>query len=259
MPSLHLHRLAAVGASKYLYEGMVMIGAAPAEGWGGEKSKTWVAYRDEQGTLRKAHGEKRLEKDQWLLKGMTIQIAVDPRKPDRCELITDNVPLIGDLISANDPLVWDLAVVDAQITRLREEMAYTSRGLPFAATPVDVHAERQRESANWPSQPVVLADGRLRGTAAASVATPPPPRRRRWKGRRLVRVWPFGQAPYAFLEQHKFNMDEKYKRFDLGDVPCSINPSDRSDVVYLWEELDRSEEAIRRSYQEWYQREVGPR
>lgn len=235
-------------ATKVLYEGVVLTAAAPAEGWGGDKSKTWVAYRDEQGTLRKAHGEKRLEKEHWLLKGMHIQIAVDPRKPDRCDLITDNVPRISDLIARNDPLVWDTAVIASQLANLHQEIDSTQAGLPFILNPVDVAAERRRMAEGRPSERVVGPDGRLRGTADVLAATPSPHSSEgsvtRWKGRRLVRIWPYGMEPYAFLEKKHFNSNDKVEAFHLGNVPCSINPSDRGDVVYLWDEHDRSKETF---------------
>ena len=221
-----------------------------------------LAYRDPAGVLRRARQTPRLRPEQWLVPGMTVFATVDG---DQAEIDFDRIPPLADRIAASDPPLCRLETTMREVSVARRELLETETAAAQLAPEMrlapDLLAELvRRDQATYeadlaallaarPAHDVIDSDGRLRGTADFVAREQQPPRDPSessggpplYKGRRLYRVWLYGRDPYPVADEVWFNKPLNPDRALLlaGEVPVSVDPSDRDDVRFLWDEYDR--------------------
>lgn len=224
------------------------------------KTRAELAYRDAAGALHRVEVHQHIPEERWIVPGMRVAAEVDG---GRAEVLIDEITPLQERIAACDPPLCDLETIGRELEIVRREIAHAHLERPLLGIEQDVvdayddfedadHAQRlEQRVAARPAQPVVDAEGRLRGTADFVSRTIPPKsnvhQRPAYRGRRLYRVWLYGSGPYPVLDNVHFDAHRRKRDKALlawGDVPVSVSPSDRNDVRFHWDEYTLTAEEV---------------
>lgn len=234
-------------------QGIVTMAEGPDGGWGTGNQVIYLAVKLPDG--RTFHVLDRTAKapiEQWVLRGMTVAVELKSRNPNKCDVLMDRIPPLSQRIARGDWAMCNLESVHALVLLTEFDIRETARGTdPAALKPLRDLAQwmvleaARLKQAKRPAAPVTDPDGRLRGTADLVSCESKPGSLRgnsgaiqpSWRARRLIRIWPYGHAPYVIMDEAKLK-DDKTARGYLpgGSVPVSIDPADPEDVRYLWDE-----------------------
>lgn len=245
----------------------VVSADAPADRLLAWREEVTVGYRRADGRLIGATTKTRIPEERWLVRGMTVPAVVDTDHPGEIEILFGEVPSLEQRVAANDPPLCELERVSREVKRVRDQLEPVPDADAAARAQMveiqirNLEAEHAAALATRPAAPVTGYDGSLRGTADAVSFTPrpigdggPDSAGRSWHGKRIVRIWLYGYAPYPVLEDVKFSSRDPRTWLAHGRVPVSVSPTDRTDVEYLWDEYDLDE---RKAARERMDREIG--
>lgn len=237
-------------------QGLVMNARGPDKGFRTGKQKVSVALTLPDGDIVVIDDEPKAEIEQWIVRGMTVPVAVDGPNPTRGEVLMDRIAPLSQRMTSRD---WALCRLE-NVRALIALNVFDRAQMNLNVAPQEAAANR--ELAQWlllsavqiklaarAAEPVAGPDGRLRGTAdlISNEAKPSSrsgsagsPDTAGWKGKRLYRAWLYGHDPYPVMDEAKFKPSRGGHQASLegGDVPISVNPTDPTDVEFLWDEHD---------------------
>jgi hypothetical protein len=179
-----------------------------------------------------------LKKEQWLVAGMEVPVAIDPNQPDRFEVRWEAIPDIEARAAANDPVLADPLAARQKVVE-----ALTSAGIA-AADPRAASADRFKEAMEKAAQEPAPA-GKRRAVVLISTIRPhmyqasehgPSQRTTEGKNNAVLAVNVPGQAPYAVYVK-KFKKPRGQGDVTGAGLPAIVSASDPSDVEVLWKEL----------------------
>jgi hypothetical protein len=202
----------------------------------------------------------RLDRDHWLVTGMTIPVILDPSRPSSFEIVWEDIPSIQDRVANSDPSLADPRATRAHANEIiqRLTIANSVGGLPPEVRTIVAQY-------NQPNQPsshddrfdaaVEAArnrpapDGRI--SAAVLVATSTATQKtahggdedsndkyRTTEGKHdvVLAVTVPGRAPYPVFV-HDFRRPRgRHDMFSAG-LPAHVSELDPNDVVVLWDEV----------------------
>lgn len=231
-------------------DAFVLAATGPDAGWTTGRQQLALAVRLPDGRLVVVDDDPKATHEQWIVRGMTVPVSIDPGKPKKCDVLVERIAPLSQRMAARDRALTALEEVAAEVRAVRaqadmgsSEVAAAMMGVAAGFADRDLALAQERLAAR-PQAPQLDAEGRLRGTADLIAYEQKPSSRAAaqndnagWKAARLVRIWLFGHQPYVVKDEVEIS-PRHHAEATLagGGVPVSAPADGSTDVRYLLDE-----------------------